>query len=176
MRLLFILFFVASISYSQTGNKTVIKKDGTELIAKRTNSNFKKLKVVLDSGKVIEMPYNQLDRIEYYVKVKREKVLVKDEFVRISKRNGAIMRLVVDGKCKMYQILGGSGGLNYYAKREGEAIATLLGTNTTISLGGYKDEALNYFKDCPATIARINKKFRRKKIDELVTFYNENCE
>ena len=57
-----------------------------------------------------------------------------------------LMQLVVDGRCKMFQVGGGSGGLNYYAKREGEAIATLLGTNITISLGGYKDEALNYLK------------------------------
>ena len=64
MRLLFILLTPTSICYGQIGNSTIIKKDGTELIAKRYNSNFKKFKVVLESGKVIQMPYSQLDRIE----------------------------------------------------------------------------------------------------------------
>lgn len=176
MRLIILFLLFTSIALGQKKDITVFKTNGKELKAKRINNLPKYYKVVLLNGDVVNVPYSQIDRVERFEKRKKEMVSVTEEFVRVSKRNGYMMELIVSGKCKMYENPSMSGGNSYYVLREGEKIATLLGANTTFSLGGYKKEALAYFNDCPKAIEKINKKFKRKETKELVEFYNANCQ
>lgn len=176
MRLIILFLLFTSIALGQKKVITVFKTNGKVLKAKRINDLPKNYKVVLLNGDVVNIPYNQIGRVEYFEKRKKQMVLLTDEFVRVSKRNGYMMELIVSGKCKMYETPSISGGNSYYVLREGEKIATLLGANTTFSLGGYKKEALAYFNDCPKAIEKINKKFKRKETKELVEFYNANCQ
>ena len=177
---LLIIFTISTFfSFSQRQNITVTKKDGTVLNVKSYSNKVKFLKLNFENGKTLELPYNQLNKIEYDYEYKSEIEKVIVEFVRISNRNGSLMEKVVNGKCNLYEGLAsyGTGGAvtTYYVKRENELIATKIGSNSFVDLANYKKIALDYFKDCPTVINKIEKKFKRKKAKELVEFYNENC-
>lgn len=40
----------------------------------------------------------------------------------------------------------------------------------------FKKTASNYFKDCPSLVDKLkNKIFKKRDIEEVVTYYNTNC-
>lgn len=82
------------------------------------------------------------------------------------------------GKCEVYEYRDYSNvgiSVNFYVLREKENIATWLGSKDFVSVMNFKKRALEYFKDCPIVLKKIKKKFKRKKIPELIEFYNNNC-
>lgn len=185
-KIILILFLTASLSFGQNESITVTKKDGTVLKVKRYSSKAKYLKLVFENKENFKLPYNQLDKVEYEIQNKKETQKITEQYVKTSERNGSMMRLITSGKCNLYKNLssthyygsvGGSPGAvtSYYAKRENEPIATKLGNNSVINFVGFKSKALEYFQDCPSTVKKIKKKFKRKKTKELVEFYNANC-
>lgn len=173
--LLIIFIFSTFISFSQKQNIAVTKKDGTVLNVKRYSSKVKYLKLVFENETTQELSYNQLDKIEYEYKERKKVEKITEQFVRMSERNGAMMKTVVSGECNLYENLGYQSVTYYYAKKDTDKIATKLGSNSFVDVANYKNVALEYFKDCPSIIKEIKKKFRRKKIKELIEFYNNNC-
>ncbi|APY09537.1 hypothetical protein BWZ20_15045 [Winogradskyella sp. J14-2] len=173
--LLIIFIFSTFISFSQKQNITVTKKDGTVLSVKRYSSKVKYLKLVFENETTQELSYNQLDKIEYEYKDRKKVEKITEQFVRMSERNGSMMKRVVSGECNLYENLGYQSVTYYYAKKDTDKVATKLGSNSFMDVANYKKAALEYFKDCPSIIKKIKKKFKRKKIKELVEFYNNNC-
>ncbi|WP_340156583.1 hypothetical protein [uncultured Winogradskyella sp.] len=179
MKLTYLFLLITLFSFAQKKTYTITKKNGSELIAKTYSSKVKYLKVTATDGSIIELPYEQLEKIEYEVKEKREIKTVTRHYVRISKRNGQLMKLLASGKCNMYVSTGAGGAgtvsVDYFALRNEEEIATMIGSKNFIAPKNFKKIVLDYFKDCPKAITKIEKKFKRKKVIELVDFYNNNC-
>ncbi len=171
--------FVINFCVGQTIYQ-VFKTDGTKIEAKSYFTVKNLIRVTKISGDLIKIPYNQFDRIEYEVKSRKSTRKVTEEFVQFSKRHGKMMELIHDGRCKSYTWVGAVGGGNtgteYYAKMEGDSEAVQIGSKNFIDLNSYKNKALKLFNDCPIVIEKINKKFKRKKVHDLVQFYNENCQ
>ena len=181
MRTLLILItfiFYSFSSFSQKKGYVITKKDGTTYNVKNYNSKNNYLKLIFNNGNIQKLPYNELEKIVYERKVKRKKIIkITKQFVRISERNGILMNKVVDGKCKVfnYSNVGNNASTFYFVHRENEKFATELGISNYVSFKSYKKSALKYFSDCPKTINKIKKKFNKRKIIELVEFYNNNC-
>lgn len=173
--LLIIFIFSTFFTFSQIQNITVIKKDGTILNVKNYSSKVKFLKLIFENGKTQELPYDHLDRVEYEYKEKKKTEKIVEQFVRISERNGSMMKRIVSGECNLYENLGYQSVTYYYAKKETDRIATKLGSNSFVDTANYRKAALDYFNDCPILIEKIKKKYNRKKVKELIEFYNNNC-
>ena len=179
MKLLLTFLFISTFAYGQKTTFVIIKKDSTEIKAKNYSINSKFLKITLPDGRKIKLNHSQLDKIIHVYKDRKGSEKTTYQFVRVSKRNGFLMARIVEGKCNVYSNVSGAygGGTNttYYAKRENEQIATRIGSKDFLVVYNYKKVALEYFKDCSAIITKIKKKFKRKKIVELVKFYNNIC-
>ncbi len=179
MRLLILFLLFSIFSFGQKIVYTITKKDGTEYKAKNffTRNNFIELKLVSNDN--VEIPYQLLDEIKYTVRRGKNKGnIVVSKFVKYSKNRGRMMRLLNYGKCEVFlyrDVSSGRISMNFYVLRENENYATWLGSKDLVSVMNYKKRALKYFKDCPLVIEKIKKKFKRKKIPELVEFYNVNC-
>jgi hypothetical protein len=181
MKILFtflISTFLSLTCYGQLKGYKITKKNGTSFYVKNYRSKKTFLKLILNNGKTENLNYSELDNIQYERKVKRKKtVKITKQFVRISERNGMLMERIVNGKCKMYtySTIGEYSNTFYYVYRENEKIATELGSINLLPIKNYKKKAIEYFTDCPIVIKKIKKKFRKRKIEELVEFYNTNC-
>lgn len=176
MRLSIILFFFVSNLFAQKTIYTITKTDNTEYKAKTYNSKFKKFKFTTTNGQELEIPYNQLESIKYTEKENRksksENITLK--FIRISERNGVLMKVLKEGKCNLY--VHEFEYLHYYVLRKNEQIATPIYLKQIIS-NNFKKTALEYFKDCKKVTDKIKKKkFWKKNIPEMVDYYNNNCE
>tara|TARA_B110000259_G_C13942206_1_gene373251 strand:+ start:534 stop:1073 length:540 start_codon:yes stop_codon:yes gene_type:complete len=178
MKLLLTFLFISTFAYSQKTTFIIIKKDGTEIKAKNYSNNLKFLKITHFDKRKTKLNYSQLDKIIRVDDGRKGIEKTTYQFVRVSKRNGFLMSRIVEGKCNVYANISASGGgssTTYFAKRKNEQIATRIGSKDFMVVYNYKKVALEYFKDCTTLIARIKKKFKRKKIVELVEFYNKNC-
>lgn len=176
MRLSIILFFFVSSLFAQETIYTIKTNDNKEYKAKTYNSKFKKFKFNTTNGKEFEISYNQLESIEYTRKInkksKPENITLK--FIRISERNGVLMRVLKEGKCNLY--VHEFQYLHYYVLRKDEQIATPIYLKQIIS-NNFKETALEYFKDCKKVTDKIKSKhFGKKNIPEMIDFYNKNCE
>jgi hypothetical protein len=166
--------------FSQKKNCIVTKKDGTQLNIKNYRNKKQFLKLIFDDGTSQNLLYKDLDRIDFEIKSKKNKLVkIVKQFVRISERNGILMELILDGKCKVFSCKKATRFGNYirtfyYVQRDKENIATELGSDG-LATENYKKRALEYFQECPKIINRIKSKFRKKEIKELVIYYNNNC-
>jgi hypothetical protein len=178
MKLIILFLFFTTLLFGQERIYTITKNNGVELKAKKylTGTNF--LKVTTLNDDIVEVPYYELNEIQYDVKDKKKTTTVTKHFVRTSDKYGKIMELIESGKCNAYVGIGSLGStvsVDYYVLREGEQIATMIGSKNVVTFYNFKKTALEYFKDCPVIIERINKNFKRKKIKELVELYNKSC-
>lgn len=176
MRLSIILVFFATSLFAQKTVYTITTIDNIEYKAKSYNSKFKKFKFTTTNGKELEVPYNQLKSIKYSEKRKRKSKpeIITLKFIRISERNGVLMKVLKEGKCDLY--VHQFQYLHYYVLRSGEKIATPIYLKQIIS-NNFKKTALEYFKDCENVTDKIKKKeFWKKNIPEMVEYYNNNCE
>jgi len=178
MRLIILFSFFVSFLYAQKTTYTITKKDNTEFLAKSYSSKTKYLQFTTINNKKIQIPYIELDNIEvdYEKKVKRKiekgKKILK--FIRISNRNGVLMKVLKEGKCNLYahefQYT------HYYVLRKEEQIATPIYLKQILS-NNFKKTAMQYFKDCDKVLKKIESKdFTKKNISEMIDFYNSNCE
>lgn len=178
MRISLLFIFITALSFSQEKDYIITKKNGTALSVKGYFSKAKYLKLKLKNENTQELPYSQLDKIEYEIKNKRKIEKITKQFIRTSKNKGFLMTRIAEGNCNAYSITEASGGgssTTYYVKKNNEQIATRIGSRDLVVVYNYKKIALKYFEDCPKVITKIKKKFKRKKIKELVEFYNANC-
>ena len=65
---------------------------------------------------------------------------------------------------------------NLYVKREQEKVATHLGSNQLFTKN-FKKAASEFFKDCSVLVVKIQQKeFKKRDIEKIVKFYNEECD
>tara|TARA_B110000114_G_C14889276_1_gene316060 strand:+ start:73 stop:672 length:600 start_codon:yes stop_codon:yes gene_type:complete len=190
---IFLLLFILIKSHSQNNkNHTIYLTDGTTLIAKKVNTlNRKHVVVITKEGEKIKIPYNKIYRHLYYQKktsFSPRNIPNLTEFVVISDEIGDMMSVLVEGKCNLYAgyipQLRNSGAYGFYVKRKGENIATCIETTNWLEARSYKEIALEYFKDCPKMVQKIqteskkkeikklSRKKKLKKMIELIEFYN----
>ncbi|GGG21011.1 hypothetical protein GCM10011344_22230 [Dokdonia pacifica] len=182
-RLFFYLLLPLLITFNAQGQneKYTIYKHGGKVY--KTNRYVRKtgfLKFKSDNNSY-ELPYLELDSIVSYEKNKKSKKIepVVQMFIPISKKQGALMRVVERGKCTLFlwrYALGGGTSTNYYAYREGERTPKLIATRDLISPLNFIKDTSEYFSDCEALVAKIkNKDFKKKETPEMVRFYNTEC-
>jgi len=96
-------------------------------------------------------------------------------------KKAMFLRQIIDGPVKMFEYSvttnsGGPNGMTY----GGTSVYELLQRGDEplfqpVGLG-FKKEAAKYFADCPDLVVLIEgKEFRRRDIEEIVTYYNEKC-
>ena len=176
MRLTILFLFIVSSAFAQKTIYTITKTDKTEYKAKSYSDKFKKLRITTIDNKKIDIPYNQLEKIKFVEKKKRrskpKNVTLK--FIRISKRNGVLMKVLKEGNCDLY--VHEFQYKHYYVLRNEEQIATPIYLKQILS-NNFKKTALNYFKDCRKLTEKIKtKEFTKKNISKMVDYYNSTCE
>ncbi|NRD22751.1 hypothetical protein HNV10_05835 [Winogradskyella litoriviva] len=172
-------------SFSQNQkNFTFFKIDGT--VVKVENRKFKRDHVLLThtNGDKEKLLYCDFYRYEYDVRktgISKEYLHKVQEMVVLEDGKKYLLPLIVEGKCNLYDS-GSSVPMtvstyNYYIKREGEKFAIKIGTTNLISKN-FKSVALDYFSDCDVMEEKIKKRFnkKRKRLKEIVSFYNDNCQ
>ena len=175
MRLTILAILLTTSVIAQEAKYTITTNDGAVYKAKSYNSKVKKFKFTVENGKEKEISYGELKSIKFVRKInRRSKPLdVELRFVRISERNGILMRILKEGRCNLY--VHEFNYLHYYVLRDGEQIATPIYLKQIIS-NNFKKTALEYFDDCKEVTDRIKKKkFWKKNIPEMVEYYNNNC-
>lgn len=104
------------------------------------------------------------------------------------------MTEVIKGKVSLYQrsqvtYKGNSGttsinptantnntNITYYVLKEGQPIGKYIKGNN-IAYGKFKNNAIKFFSDCESLVSKIKSNdYRRKHLEEIVTYYNEECE
>jgi len=65
---------------------------------------------------------------------------------------------------------------NLFVKREGENVATHLGSDQLFTKN-FKKAASEFFKDCEVLVSRIQQReYKKRDVKEIVTFYNNKCD
>jgi hypothetical protein len=195
--LLFFFFLACSFnSFSQNKKCTIFFNDGTRVsgLGKIKIDNFIKFKLNEDAESTIYDP-KSIDKITI-----NENGLT--ESYKYKKEKGAFhkwLKVIIEGKVNLYKndISGfyfnnaaspsgfGTGmpmgmGMTshvtyFYIDHEKDAEVFTITSFGNISKN-FKKAASDFFKDCPALVEKINNKTLEKDdIEEVVNYYNENC-
>ena len=139
---------------------------------------------------------DNVESIEIYEKESFSTTVYSHYYFRKTKKNTLprLLKLMEDGKANLYLdyneynkvFVIGSNGISpavnssishYYVSRAGDEFVTRLGGQGSLFKKNFKKGASEYFKDCPELVKKIeNKEFKRRDIEEVVNFYNRECE
>lgn len=160
--------------YTKSGETYAAKKYSAQM----DNISFK------SNGKKHTIVYSQLDKIVSSGKSDKHNYLKK--YIYYSDTYGTLMKELVAGKVSLFERVeliptgGGPTGMSfqnkvsYYVKRIDETVAKNIGINEIFI--NYKKTSKDFFSDCPELVSKLeNKEFKRKELDEVVIFYNDNC-
>lgn len=198
IQLLFPLIIVGFVHAQKT--KMVLKyhdgtvKSGYGKLASEKTIKFKTSK----KAKAKKMAYKDLKGIKE-IKYYTTDAIKIYEFVPIGDDKVKLLQRTVKGKVNLYKrvrVTGGTympmagpngmagGGMwtgtntikNFYVQRNGEKIATHLGSDQLFTKSFIKAMS-EYVKDCPELVKKIkSKKLRKSDVIEIVEYYNEDCE
>ncbi|MDO8317163.1 MAG: hypothetical protein Q7T12_06545 [Flavobacterium sp.] len=190
---LFLLVF--SIGFSQNQRCTIYLKDNTSVTGLgkiKTDGNIK-FKVNSESESSI-YEAALIDRIEMNEKGTNETYKYK----KLNNNFEQWLKVIIEGRVNLYKsdvsgmyfapgamnTAGGFGGMSYggggnvthyYINHEGESEVFKITSFGNISKN-FKNAASDFFKDCPVLVKKIqNKTYTKNDIEEVVEFYNENC-
>ncbi|AZQ43106.1 hypothetical protein [Nonlabens ponticola] len=175
--LVILLVLTAYLGHSQDVYH-IFKSDGSKVEAKKYATNNKWITATTAEREKINIPYDELDRVEYKITHRKKTNKIVEEFVLVSDNRGYMMKLIHDGACKSYTHIGPSAGHTvtyFYAKMRGDRKATCIGSRNFVNFMSYKKTAKEFFEDCPSLLEKIDEKFKRKKVHDLVAYYNSNC-
>ncbi len=163
------------------------KKYTTKTALKIKEITFKTLD---DEKKTIAL--SQIDKIVSTGKKDRHNFTEK--YIKYSKSKSDLMTEVIKGKVSLYQrsqvtYKGNSGttainptanttntNITYYVIKEDQPMAKYIKGNN-IAYGRFKSNALKFFSDCESLVEKLKKnKYKRKHLEEIVTYYNEECD
>lgn len=181
-----IFLFISISSFAQKTSITIILKSGesfqTDKLSEKKNSfNFKD-----DEGTSQSIDISKIDKI--ISTGKKEKNNYTKRYIMYSKTKGDLMEEIVAGPVSLFKRtqfkMSGVGAMgapmasqiiDYYVKRDSETVATYL-QGENMAYGSYKKNVKDYFKDCEMLLAQIKEdNFKRRKIKEVIEFYNSNC-
>jgi len=184
--LLLTFLFISSFVFSQKQQYSVVTLSGTTYVTKDYSSNNKEITFKTEEGKTLSIPFKQLDKI--ISSGKKEKHNYTDKYIMYSKSKGDLMRELVDGNCSLYlrstTSMNGVGAMGipttttsneFYVIKKGQKTAKYLKGNN-LAYGAFKKNVQKFFSDCEVLLKKIDEReFKRKDVQEIVVFYNENC-
>lgn len=197
---LFILFSIPTNSQISVGginlsnNKsqvfTITTKNGktykTKKYGIKTALKIKEIKFKTIDGDKKTLSLSQIDKIVSTGKKDRHNFTEK--YIKYSKTKSDLMTEVISGKVSLYlrsqTSVGAPTGMgapstntstSYYIIKEGQNIAKYIKGNN-IAYGKFKTNAIKFFSDCESLVTKLKKnKYKRKHLEEIVTYYNEEC-
>lgn len=190
---IFLLLILVSLSsFSQNKSCTIYFKDNTTLIG------LGRLK--LDG--TVKFRLNEDSKSEFYDAGIIDKIEMEQEiyqYKKIKENSPIWMKVIIKGKVNLYTndvggytYMGGTGmggngmggvGMSYgggsvtyyYVSHEGDEKVFQITAIGTISKN-FKNAASEFFKDCPVLVEKIqNKTFKKGDLEEVVKFYNSQC-
>tara|TARA_R110002072_G_scaffold274791_3_gene435753 strand:+ start:5541 stop:6104 length:564 start_codon:yes stop_codon:yes gene_type:complete len=180
---LLLFFSLSFIVFSQEKGHTIHTKSGATFFTKKYSTHKDDISFT-SNKKRQNVSYSQLDKIVYTGKKEKHNFIKK--YIQYSDNAGTLMVELVEGNVSLYtrseMVATGSGpmgptftnSITYYVKRTNEKIAVNIGINDLFK--SYKKTSTDFFSDCPKLVSKLeNKEFKKKEIEEVVIFYNENC-
>jgi len=181
-----------NLSNNKSQLYTITTKKGktykTKKYGMKTALKFKEIKFKTIDGDKKTLALSQIDKIVSTGKKDRHNFTEK--YIKYSKTKSDLMTEVISGKVSLYQrsqttYNGNSGStfntsttntnVNYYVIKEGQNIAKYMKGNN-IAYGKFKTNAIKFFSDCESLVTKLKKnKYKRKHLEEIVTYYNEEC-
>jgi hypothetical protein len=179
-----------NLSNNKSQVYTITTKNGktftTKSYSEKTALKIKEIKFKTMDGDKKTLALSQIDKIVSTGKKDRHNFTQK--YIKYSKSKSTLMTEVISGKASLYlrsQVsMGAPTGMgapstntntSFYVLKEGQTIAKYIKGNN-IDYGKFKNNALKFFSDCESLVTKIkNKKYKRKHLEEIVTYYNENC-
>ena len=170
---------------------TITTKNGktyaTKKYATKTALKIKEIKFKTMDGDKKTIALSQIDKIVSTGKKDRHKFTQK--YIKYSKSKSDLMTELISGKASLYfrsQVsMGAPTGMgapsantntSYYILKEGQNMAKYIKGNN-IAYGKFKSNALKFFSDCESLVSKIKEnEYKRKHLEEIVTYYNEKCE
>ncbi|MBC2845776.1 hypothetical protein [Winogradskyella flava] len=182
---LFTFIFISWLCLGQNQkNFTFFKNNGEKIVVQDRKFKSDYVLLINDDGSNHKLYYHDFYRYEYDIRKSGiSKIYLRNvqEMVCIEDNTYYLLPLIVEGDCNLYS----SGGamaysvatFSYFIKRKEEKVATKIGTTNLISKN-FKAVAMDYFSDCKKMEEKIKKRFKkkRKRLIEIVEFYNSNCE
>lgn len=185
-------FGIAGVELSNNKSQviTITTKNGktytTKSYSEKTALKIKEIKFKTMDGEKKTLALSQLDKIVSTGKKDRHNFTEK--YIKYSKTKSALMTEVIKGKASLYlrsQVsMGAPTGMgapssntniSYYVIKEGQTTAKYIKGNN-IAYNKFKTNALKIFSDCESLVTKIkNKKYKRKHLEDIVNYYNENC-
>jgi len=174
---------------TKKGNTYTTKKYTTKTALKIKEIKFKTIE-----GDKKTIALSQIDKI--VSTGKKERHNFTEKYIKYSKSKSALMTEVISGKVSLYQrsqvsVNGHKNpamsnmdptfntkntDISYYIKKEGPALAKYIKGNN-IAYGRFKTNAIKFFGDCEILVTKIkNNDYKRKHLEEIINFYNEECE
>ncbi|MBE9490525.1 MAG: hypothetical protein IMY67_09555 [Bacteroidetes bacterium] len=173
---------------------TITTKNGNTYTAKKINPKNKELTFNTVDGDKKTIKLSQLDKIVSSGKKERHNYTQK--YIKYSKSRSDLMTEIISGKISLYQrskvsVNGHSNpamsnmdptfntkntDISYYIKKEDQNMAKYIKGNN-IAYGRFKTNAIKFFSDCESLVSKLkNNDYKRKHLEEIVTYYNEKCE
>ena len=185
----FFLIFTISISYAQLKPVKITFKNGEILkgIGKKKGYTFK-FKTD-ENAKAQEFEFSKLKSVEIEFSYDKKEIY-KFFQVKDSENFIAVEELVSGNKAELYTTsatfnTGGMGGMGmgsqtvtfYYIKKPNEDRLTEFGAYSPLT-NDLKGRVISYFSDCKILIEKLeNREFKvREGLEDIVIFYNKNCE
>lgn len=185
-------FGIAGVELSNNKSQviTITTKNGktytTKSYSEKTALKIKEITFKTLDGEKKTLALSQLDKIVSTGKKDRHNFTEK--YIKYSKTKSDLMTEVITGKASLYlrsQVsMGAPTGMgapssntniSYYVIKEEQTTAKYIKGNN-IAYNKFKTNALKIFSDCESLVTKIkNKKYKRKHLEDIVTFYNENC-
>ncbi|MCF6308507.1 MAG: hypothetical protein L3J09_11190 [Flavobacteriaceae bacterium] len=185
-------FGIAGVNLSNNKSQvyTITTKNGktytTKSYSEKTALKIKEIKFKTMDGDKKTVALSQLDKIVSTGKKDRHNFTEK--YIKYSKTKSDLMTEVISGKASLYlrtqTSMGAPTGMgapstntntSFYVLKDGQSIAKYIKGNN-IAYGKFKTNALKIFSDCNSLVTKIkNKDYKRKHLEDIVTFYNENC-
>ncbi len=167
-------------------NKILYRKDKKSKRETHDHQTLKKVKINV-KGTRKEFEY-KLVKTKKYAKPKLMTPITLGK-INLYKIDVTIMSNAIVGGPQINNTIGGGFGLgvnnfndfsinNYYVgKGDTDFVEKLTSSNNRLFEKSFKKAASEYFKDCSKLVEMIqSKEFRKRDLEEIVEFYNEDCD
>ncbi|MDY7394176.1 hypothetical protein UMM65_02905 [Aureibaculum sp. 2210JD6-5] len=184
---IFIFLFVLPMTGQSNKGATLYFRNGTDIKGFAIITNKQKIKFRKElNSKNIVYTNKEIDSIRIKVNKWPGYEINTYHYKTFGKKNKPILlKPITYGKVTLYlhKSLDRHSGVynnkNYYVSKENMDSVTHLGRIGPLKLFDKNiiNEAIEYFKDCPELVKKIQaREYKKRDIVEIVEYYNEHCE
>ena len=186
--ILYLLLAITLSSYSQKQIFTIVSVNNQTYATKKYKQKNEGISFKDSNGVKILIIYSEIDKIVSVGKKDNYNYTLKP--IRFSEKKSVFMKEIITGEVSMYErnisdlILNNNSPnnfdnelryKNYYLIKKNQQIAELI-DGGSINYLEFKNNCINYFKDCDSLVAKVkNNKGKLIKLEDLVVYHNENC-